>query len=123
MQALEGVFIGGRDFSLFALSAQIVRLDRYAIIRIGFLPSLFRGPVVALIGAVNDRQKSLINDRAIDYLHRVFVNFPTDTMPIKSRRGEHDEQRLPTRAGRGFQNIVEFAVRLRVELIEQYPVA
>ena len=114
MESLERVLVGRRDLRLLAFGAQIILFDRYAKVRIRLFPNLRARPIVCLGGPEDNRQKSVVRDRAIDNLLGILVDLPADRMTIKARRREIDMQRLAARADRSLQHVIELAVELRV---------
>lgn len=60
-------------------------------------------------------------DHAPDHFLRIVVLLPADRLTVVAGRGNHHEQRLPARAGRGLQHVPQIAVRLRMQFIDDNP--
>ena len=118
MQAPERVLIRRGHLGPLALSAEIVELDRHAEVWVGFRPDLLVRPVVLLVGGENDRVEGRVVDRAVEHLAGVFVQLPADRVPVESRRGDGDRDRLAPRAGRGREHVPQIPVGLSVQLVD-----
>ena len=94
-------------------------LDADAVIGIGFLPDLFRCPVVLSGGLINHGQERRDFNELVADIAGIFVFFVTDRFPAEVGGRQVNGQRLAPGSGGGLQNVYERAVFLGVQFINQ----
>ena len=99
----------------------ILKLRGDPKVRVCLLPDLPRRPVVVRPSLVDDRQVGVVLNDPVPHLAGVFVLLEAARLAGVSGRREHQEQRLPARALRGLEDVVELTVRLRVDPSNRIP--